>query len=148
MLLVQCVGTSNMIQYGQEFIEAVKMYLEKHPDRVPAGKKVVMSTNTRKKTINFDSKILELAKADYGFLDICRELNLPPSKVSSVLEVHLICTCELNIDTLIDPYIRIEIERQLETRGRSLSDTAIAKMFHGAVSLEEIRLVKASTGLE
>ncbi|MBN2641447.1 MAG: DNA helicase RecQ [Victivallales bacterium] len=148
MLQVHGVGTAKMSQYGQEFIEEVKMYLEKHPDRVPKGKKVVMSTDALKKAIDFDNKILELAEADYGFPDICRELNLAPSKVSRVLEVDLKNNDKLNIDTLIDPYIRIEIERQLETRGRSLSNTAIAKMFHGAVSLEEIRLVKASTGSE
>ena len=143
MLQVSGVGNAKLRQYGTRFIEEVRMYLEDYPDRVPSGKKSVMSS-AKRNAPDQDKQVRKLAEEGFSVEDICNELKLTPSKTVKSLEKLLKNGADLNIDNLVEPYIRIEIERQLETHGSDISNTALARLFMGSISVDEIRLVRAS----
>ncbi len=142
------VGDAKLERYGEDFIREIKKYRSDNPGiPVPEGRTAdfVYPYADRPKT----KKKGETVEETYEFFkkglspeDIAKLRNLAPSTIASHLEQLIRDGQDIDIDRLVDPAKRREIEEFFLSLGQWALGPVI-EHFNGAVSYEEARLVRA-----
>lgn len=148
MRMISGIGDAKLKRHGEEFILEIKEYLSDNPGKVvPGGRSAdVMRPSAgrskAKKKGETVEETYEFFKRGMSLGDIAKLRNLAPTTISSHLE-RLICDGrDIDIDRLVDPAKKKEIEKVFLSLGQGALNPVI-EHFNGAVSYEEARLVRA-----
>jgi ATP-dependent DNA helicase RecQ len=142
------VGDAKLEGYGKDFVHEIKRYLSENPDIAipkwqyadfipPNGdcSKLKKKGETIEETYEFFQRGMSLE-------EIAQQRNLAPSTISQHLERLIQEGRDIDIDRLVDPAKRKEIEEFFLSLGQWALGPVI-EHFNGAVSYEEARLVRA-----
>ena len=141
------VGEAKLERYGRDFIREIKQYLDENPGISVAEKEAVAS---RPASPAHKRKKGETVEETYAFFqggmspdDIAKLRSLTPSTIASHLERLIMEGRDIDMDRLVDPARRMEIEKYfLSVKGQDLN--SVVEHFNGTVSFEEARLVRAN----
>jgi len=148
MRRISGVGDAKLERYGEDFVAEVRKYRIDHPGiKVPEGRPDDFTypqddRSRRKKKGETVEETYELFKKGISLDDIARLRNLAPSTIASHLEQLIRDGQDIDMDRLVDPAKRKEIEELFLSLGQWSLNPVIAH-FNGAVSYEEARLVRA-----
>lgn len=148
MRRISGVGDAKLERYGEDFVAEVRKYRIDNPGiKVPEGRPDDFTypqddRSRRKKKGETVEETYELFKKGISLDDIARLRNLSLSTVTSHLERLIRDGKDLDIDLLVDPVKRKEIEEFFLSVDQWALNPVI-EHFNGAVSYEEARLVRA-----
>ncbi len=144
MLAVNGVGRAKMERYGQTFTTVISQWLDDHPDikrPVPQPykepKPIVSARNSS--TV---SESAELAGQGLSLGEIADRRGLKASTIATHLATWIDEGNQLEIDQLIDPEIRKEIEEQFTLLGTEFLKPVIEAL-QGRAGYDEARIVRA-----
>jgi ATP-dependent DNA helicase RecQ len=148
MRRISGVGDAKLERYGEDFTREIKRYLDENPGMVvPEARSAdsaypAVERSTTEKKGESAEETYEFFRRGMSLEDISKLRKLSPSTISSHLE-HLIREGrEIDIDRLVDPAKRKEIE-ELFLSMRQWALNYVVEHFNGSVSYEEARLVRA-----
>ena len=141
------VGEAKLQRYGRDFIMEIKRYLDENPGVSITENESVVSEPA---SPAHKKKKGETVEETYAFFqggmspdDIAKLRSLTPSTIASHLERLIMEGRDINMDRLVDPARRMEIEKYfLSVKGQDLN--SVVEHFNGTVSFEEARLVRAN----
>ncbi len=145
MKKISGVGDAKLERYGDDFIMEIKTYLNENPhipvpDRQSFALPVTM-TQKKAKGETFE-KTYELIKKGLSIEETAKTRNLSISTITAHLERLISNSRDIEIDRLVAPAKRAEIENLFLTlRTRSLSP--VVEHLNGTVSYDEAKLVRA-----
>jgi ATP-dependent DNA helicase RecQ len=144
MPAVNGVGRAKMERYGQTFTTVISQWLDDHPDierPVPQPykepKPIVSARNSS--TV---SESAELAGKGLSLGEIADRRGLKASTIATHLATWIEVGNQLEIDQLIDPEIRKEIEEQFTLLGTEFLKPVIEAL-QGRAGYDEARIVRA-----
>jgi ATP-dependent DNA helicase RecQ len=147
MRKISGVGDAKLERYGEDFIREIKQYLSDNPGislpEVRSGDSVYPSierSKTKKKGESTE-ETHEFFKRGMSLEDIAKLRKLSPSTISLHIEQLIREGREIDIDQLVGPTKRQEIEALLLSTGQALNP--VVEHFNGSVSYEEARIVRA-----
>lgn len=145
MKKISGVGDAKLKRYGDDFIREIKTYLNENP-RVPVTDRESFAspvTMTQKKVKGETfKKTYELIKNRLSIKEIAKTRNLSISTITGHLERLIRDGRDIDIDCLVDPEKRTEIENLFLTlRTRSLGP--VVEHLNGTASYDEAKLVRA-----
>ena len=148
MRRISGVGDAKLERYGEDFIRAIKKHLRDNPGIRDREGRVsdamysdVTGPETKKKGETVD-ETYELFKRGMSLEDIAKFRKLSPSTIASHLERLIKDGNDIDMDTLVSPVRRENIEKLFLSLGQ-WSLNPVVEHFNGAVSYEEARLVRA-----
>ncbi|MBI4686349.1 MAG: DNA helicase RecQ [Nitrospirae bacterium] len=145
MAEISGVGAAKLEHYGDVFTKVIKTYLEENPGvsipkkRPDDTEAVRDSSKTKGETVE---KTLELFRQGLSIEEITKERNLAASTITGHMEKLIMDGYDINIDRLIEPSKRNEIEKLFQSLG-SMQLYPVVEHFKGTVSYDEARLVRA-----
>jgi ATP-dependent DNA helicase RecQ len=148
MRRISGVGDAKLERYGEAFASEVKKYLDENPGsgipeiRSAASMHPSVERSAKKKKGESAEETYEFFKRGMSPEDIAKLRKLSPSTVSSHLEQLIREGREMDIDRLVSPAKRKEIEELFLSMGQ-WSLNPVIEHFDGASSYEEARLVRA-----
>jgi ATP-dependent DNA helicase RecQ len=146
MRRISGVGDAKLERYGDEFISEIKKYLSENPglvvsDRADNHYPSLDRPKTKKKGETVE-ETYEFFKRGMSLEDIVKLRNLAPSTIASHLERLIREGREIDIDRLVGPAKRKEVEELFLSTGQWTLNPVI-EHFNGTVSYEEARIVRA-----
>jgi ATP-dependent DNA helicase RecQ len=148
MRRISGVGDAKLERYGEDFTCEINRYLNENPGiRVPEVRSAdsmypAVERSMTKKKGESAQETYEFFKRGMSLEDISKLRKLSPSTISSHLEQLIREDREIDIDRLVAPAKRKEIE-ELFLSMRQWALNPVIEHFNGAVSYEEARLVRA-----
>jgi ATP-dependent DNA helicase RecQ len=148
MRRISGVGDAKLERHGEDFIREIKKYLSDHPGiKVPNGTPDDSAYPQggrlkEKKKGGTIEKTYELFNKGMSIEDIAKLRNLAPSTIASHLEQLIRDGQDIDMDRLVDPAKRKEIEELFLSLGQWGLNPVIAH-FNSAVSYKDARLVRA-----
>ena len=145
MARISGVGEAKLERYGDDFIAAIRSYLDEHPDimvperAVPVGE---AEMPRKKKRGDSAEETYDLYLQGLSMENIAKLRNLALSTVSVHFEQLMGEGRDIDIDRLIDPARRREIEA-LFRRAQRWNLGFVVNNSNGSVSYDEARLVRA-----
>jgi ATP-dependent DNA helicase RecQ len=142
------VGNAKLERYGEDFVREINKYLSENPGISLSQEQSLDSSSpnaNRSKAKRKGESIEEtydFFKKGMSLEDIAKQRNLAPSTISQHLERLIREGRDIDIDRLVDPVKRKEIEEFFLLLGQWALSPVI-EHFNGAVSYEEARLVRA-----
>jgi ATP-dependent DNA helicase RecQ len=142
------VGDAKLERYGEDFVREIKRYLSENPGiAITKGQDAdFIHPNADRPKIK---KKGETVEETYAFFqrgvspeDIAKQRTLSLSTISSHLERLIRDGRDIDIDRLVDPTKRKEIEEFFLSLGQWALNPVI-EHFNGAVSYEDARMVRA-----
>jgi ATP-dependent DNA helicase RecQ len=142
------VGDAKLERYGEDFVREIKRYLSENP-----GIAITKGQNADFIHPHADGPKIrekgETVEETYAFFqrgmspeDIAKKRNLSLSTISSHFEQLIRDGRDIDIDSLVDPAKREEIEECFLSLGTWALNPVI-EYFIGAVSYEDARMVRA-----
>ncbi len=145
MKRISGVGEAKLERYGNDFISAIKKYLDENPgistpDMPPFISPVRMTQQkTKGSTIE---KTYELFKKGLAINEIAKSRNLAVSTISGHLETLIRDGCDIEMDRLVEPVKRDTIEK-LFLKLKTWNTGPVVEHTNGKVSYDEAKLVRA-----
>lgn len=145
MTKISGVGDAKLERYGNDFIKAIKTWIDENPDisipeRQPSflpGKPIL--NKSKGETLE---KTYELFTNGLSVEEIAKKRNLATSTITSHLERMIMERRDINIDRLVDPERRDEIEK-LFLALQSWQLNPVIEHFKDKVSYDEAKFVRA-----
>ena len=148
MRRISGVGDAKLERYGEDFVREIERYLSENPGiPVPKGQYAdfVPTDDDRSKS----KKKGETVEETYAFSqrgvsleEIAKQRNLTPSTISQHLERLIRDGRDIDIDRLVDPVKRKQIDEFFLSHCQWALNPVI-EQFNGAVSYEDARMVRA-----
>ncbi len=145
MKSISGVGDAKLQRYGTDFMEEMKSYLDENPgikvpDRGPSATPEIQP----KKKLKGDTfeKTFELFIKGLPIAEIAKARNLATSTITGHMERMIREDRDIDIDRLVDPSKRDEIEKVFSNLGMG-SLGPLVEHFSGRVSFDEAKLVRA-----
>ncbi|MDR4505779.1 MAG: DNA helicase RecQ [Candidatus Scalindua sp.] len=145
MKKINGVGDVKLERYGNEFISAVKRYLNENPGiSVPDTQSLYQSADKPQRrtmggTVETTGKLF---KQGFSIHEIAKSRNLTAATISAHIETLIRDGCEIEIDRLIDAAKRKEIEKLFQEL-KTWNTGPVVEHSRGRVSYDEAKFVRA-----
>ncbi len=139
------VGDSKLERYGADFVDEIKAYLDENPGiKAPHRQSFIPPVNQPQKKAKGETfeKTFELFDKGLSIEEIAKVRNLVASTITGHLERLIREGRDMNLDRLIAPEKREEIEKLFLTLG-TWSLGLVVEHFNGRVSFDEAKLARA-----
>ncbi len=145
MKKISGVGDAKLKRYGNDFMWEIKAYLNENP-RIPVPDRESFAspaTMTQKKSKGETfEKTYELIKKGLSIEETAKTRNLSISTITAHLERLIRNSRDIEIDRVVDPVKRAEIENLFLTL-QTWSLGTVVEHFNGTVNYDEAKLVRA-----
>ncbi|MCL0083710.1 helix-turn-helix domain-containing protein [Thermodesulfovibrionales bacterium] len=145
MTKISGVGDAKLKRYGNDFIKAIKTWIDENPDISIPERQLsflpgrLILNKSKGETLE---KTYELFTNGLSVEEIAKKRNLATSTITSHLERMIMERRDINIDRLVDPERRDEIEK-LFLALQSWQLSHVIEHFKGKVSYDEAKFVRA-----
>jgi ATP-dependent DNA helicase RecQ len=139
------VGGVKLERYGNEFITAIRAYLDENPRlSSPVSHTMPVAAQRRGKKNRGETleKTYELFIKGFSIKEIAESRNLAQSTISAHLERLIMDGRDINMDRLVEPERRDAISRQFRAL-KSWHLNPVVEHFQGTIQFDEAKFVRA-----
>lgn len=141
------VGDVKLERYGYGFVQEIKRYLSENPDisvivAAPHERNYARTDSGEKKTGETVEETYRLLRQGLSMDEIALQRSLAPSTISNHIEKLIQSSRDIEIDCLIEPAKRREIEEIFSTI-KEWGLKPVVEAGNGRISYEEARIVRA-----
>ena len=145
MRKISGVGDTKLERYGDKFIQEIAKYLAENPNAQRRERNAEYKTEIRNPKSAITGTVEEtyrLFQKGLSLEQIAAQRSLAPSTIASHIEKHIQAGSDIDIDRLIAPVKRREIE-EMFLKSQHLGLKSVVEQANGVVSYEEARIARA-----